>query len=221
MSGGTKLRSVLAGSVLLVTEEQFEAAHRGWVKGRRRGRDLLSGHVRCGLCQRVMTIDQRDDGRILYRCRCRHRGQVCRIPRRPTGTLLDAALLGMQLIGHDTALQGAIRDELGRDRETRRPVGTRSVQAIRSATDALLDRRRKLLKLHYDDKISAELFGEEERELTLLIDQARNESDATRAEDTAAQHMVGEFERVSQLLQAMDMRVMGTRDRDRTTTTTR
>ena len=153
-----------------------------------------------------MTIDQRDDGRILYRCR--HRGQGCRIPRRPTATLLDAALLGLQLIGHDMALQGAIRDELGRDRDTSRPAGTRSAQAIRSATDALLDRRRKLLKLHYDDKISAELFGEEERELTLLIDQTRNESDATRAEDTAAQHMVGEFERVSQLLQAMDMRAL-------------
>jgi site-specific DNA recombinase len=36
----------------IITPEQFAAAHRGRVKGRARGTDLLSGRVRCGLCKR-------------------------------------------------------------------------------------------------------------------------------------------------------------------------
>ena len=42
----------------IVTPEAFAAAHRGRVRGRARGTDLLSGRVRCGLCQRLMALDQ-------------------------------------------------------------------------------------------------------------------------------------------------------------------
>lgn len=187
----------------LVSVEEFEAAHRGWVKGRRRGRDLLSGHVRCGLCHRVMTIDQRDDGRTLYRCR--HRGQGCKIPRRPTGALLKAALLGLQLIGHDVELQEAIRSELGRNRSARRQPGDRAVQHVRTAEAALLDKRRKLLSLHYEDKISAELFAEQEAELTALLDQVRQEHELDRAAASTADELAEEFEQVAGVLSAMNL----------------
>ncbi|MGD9702500.1 MAG: recombinase family protein [Acidimicrobiia bacterium] len=190
----------------LITEAQFEAAHRGRVKGRRRGRDLLSGHVRCGLCARVMTIDQRDDGRTLYRCR--HRGQGCRIPRRPTAALLDAALLGLQLLGHDSELQEAIRREMGRDRADGRQAGARTAPNRRTSPDALLDRRRKLLGLYYDDQISAELFAEQEAELTRLIDLARGEDDASRAEHEQAHALTSQFEQVASLLSTMDLHAL-------------
>jgi len=36
----------------IVTPEAFAAAHRGRIKGRARGTDLLSGKVRCGICRR-------------------------------------------------------------------------------------------------------------------------------------------------------------------------
>ena len=183
----------------LVTEEEFEAAHRGWVKGRRRGRDLLSGHVRCGLCHRVMTIDQRTDGRTLYRCR--HRGQGCKIPRRPTGALLEAAILGMQLVGHDQQLQTAIREHLGQAR-------ARGGRAARVTEESLLERRRKLLRLHYEDKISAELFAEQERELTELLDQYRQEHDLEQSVTAEADELIAKFERVAGLLASMDLRVL-------------
>jgi Recombinase len=64
----------------IITPEAFAAAHRGRVKGRSRGADLLSGRVRCGLCQRLMALDQNGKGQRLYRCH--HRGQGCRQPRR-------------------------------------------------------------------------------------------------------------------------------------------
>jgi hypothetical protein len=41
----------------IITEAEFEAAHRRFRKGKRRGRDLLSGRVRCGCCQRSMSMD--------------------------------------------------------------------------------------------------------------------------------------------------------------------
>ena len=59
----------------IITPEAFAAAHRGRVRGRARGTDLLSGRVRCGLCQRLMALDQNGKGQRLYRCH--HRGQGC------------------------------------------------------------------------------------------------------------------------------------------------
>ena len=42
----------------LISPEEFEAAHLGHVPGRRRGRDLLSGRVFCGLCGKRMAVQQ-------------------------------------------------------------------------------------------------------------------------------------------------------------------
>ena len=103
----------------IITPEQFAAAHRGRVKGRARGTDLMSGRVRCGLCQRLMALDQNGKGQRLYRCH--HRGQGCAQPRRTNVGLLRAAVLGLRLIGDDAELQAAIRKEL--ERALRRPPG--------------------------------------------------------------------------------------------------
>lgn len=187
----------------LVTPEQFEAAHRGRIKGRRRGRDLLSGHVRCGLCQRVMTIDQRNDGRTLYRCR--HRGQGCKIPRRPTQSLLQAALLGIQLIGHDSALQDAIRKALTTGRTGRPPAGGRPAQPCGPSVKTLRDRQQQLLALHYGGQISAELFQIEESQLAQQIRIAEHGDEVHDQDEQTEAQLVAEFEEVAALLGAMDI----------------
>src|SRR5262249_28100419 len=56
----------------IITVEEFDAAHRGFRKGKRRGKDTLSGHVRCGKCSRAMSIDQNGQGHTMYKCA--HRG---------------------------------------------------------------------------------------------------------------------------------------------------
>ncbi len=100
----------------------FEAAHRGRITGRRRGRDLMAGRVRCGLCRRVMTVEDNGRGHLAYRCR--HRGQGCRLPRRSASGLLRAAVLGIHLIAEDERLRTAIREHLARGRSpSRRPGG--------------------------------------------------------------------------------------------------
>ena len=96
----------------LVTREEFDAAHRGHLPGQRRGRDLLAGRVRCGLCGRRIGPDTNERGQMLYRCW--HRGKGCRQPGRSANGLHRAAVRGLRELATDAALQAAIRDELSR-----------------------------------------------------------------------------------------------------------
>ncbi|MEN0072113.1 MAG: recombinase family protein, partial [Propionicimonas sp.] len=75
----------------LITPEEFAAAHRGRTPGRRKGKDLMSGRVRCGLCNRLMSLDVAGSGLRSYRCR--HRGTGCALPRRRSDNLVQAAPL--------------------------------------------------------------------------------------------------------------------------------
>ena len=142
----------------IITPEQFAAAHRGRVRGRARGTDLLSGRVRCGLCQRLMAIDQNGQGNRHYRCR--HRGQGCAQPRRTNVGLLRAAALGLRLIGDDVELQAAIRRELERARTPAAKAGGGNARRFRHVAEDLVGQRRKLLRLYYADKIGADLFAD-------------------------------------------------------------
>ncbi len=90
----------------LVTVEQFEAAHRGRVPGRKRGKDLMSGRVVCGVCVRRMSIESNGQGQSHYRCK--HRGKGCKLPARSNRGLVTAAVLAMELLC-DEELQSAIR----------------------------------------------------------------------------------------------------------------
>ncbi len=188
----------------IITPDMFAAAHRGRVKGRARGTDLLSGKVRCGICQRLMAIDQNGEGRKLYRCH--HRGQGCRQPRRTNVGLHRAAVLGLQLIGDDVDLQAAIRRELERARTpARKAGGGPSARRSRHDADNLIAQRRKLLRLYYDNKIGADLFAEEEARLSGAIREAQRESDDARVvvaqSDDVAQH----FEAVARMLASLDI----------------
>lgn len=189
----------------LVSAELFEAAHKGRIKGRGRGRDVLSGLVKCGLCRRAMTVDQRDDGRILYRCR--HRGEGCTTPRRPSPVLTDAALLGLQLVGHDDELRKAIEREIDRTRSGASSATTARVGRPRKAADIdeLIARRRKLLALHYDDKIDADHFHQAEQEVNREIDAARELADTVRERTEAQVTASAQFERVRDLLATIDV----------------
>lgn len=57
----------------IVSAEDFEAAQRGFVPGRRRGSDLLSGKVFCGICRKRMAVETNGTGRLMYRCHNRGR----------------------------------------------------------------------------------------------------------------------------------------------------
>ena len=187
----------------LITPEMFTAAHRGRIKGRNKGKDLLSGKVRCGLCHRLMAIDQNGEGRKLYRCH--HRGQGCKQPRRTNEGLLRAAVLGLRLIGDDEQLQKAIRKQLERAREPAPKAGGGPARRTLHAMDQLEGQRRKLLRLYYDDRIGADLFAEEEVRIARAMEAVSGDTEATRLELEKADDVRKRFEEVARVLADLDI----------------
>ena len=165
----------------LITSEEFEAAHLGHVPGRRRGRDLLSGRVFCGLCGKRMAVEQNGEGRVMYRCR--HRGKGCDQPRRTNKGLHLAARLGLRLLAQDPEPQAAPAERLA----------------------ALSERRRKLLELYYSDRISAEGFAEAEARLASDIESARAAAGEDRERSSEREQLLARFEEVAALLQDLDL----------------
>lgn len=190
----------------LISREDFEAAHRGFVPGRRRlSREVLSGRVRCGLCHRLAAVEYRTNGEPVFRCK--HRGQGCAMPRRASWALERAVVLGMRLLGDDAGLQAAIRREIGVDGAERpkgRATGRPDSRADKTVSD-LEAKRRKLLELHYADKIGSDLYAEEElrlrQQIELATSQERRDGEAIQQADD----VVRKFEEVAALLAALDV----------------
>ena len=186
----------------LVTPEQFEAAHRGRVPGQKRGRDLMSGRVVCGLCGRRMCIDVNGKGQRHYRCK--HRGKGCKIAARSNRGILDAAALGLTLLC-DAELQEAIREHLEARRGKARQGRTRRAPGAAERLSSLHEQRRKLLALHYEDKISADQFGEEQARLTIEIENLESEVHDQVAEQVTSDDLTERFEQVTALLAELDI----------------
>jgi site-specific DNA recombinase len=188
----------------ILTESEWQAANRGFVRGRRRGNDILSGRVRCGLCERRMAVAQNGTGRLMYRCH--HRGQGCKQPARTNVGLAKAAVLGLHLVGQDKRLQEAIRRQLagdGRGEPARAPRRRRPAPA--DTLKALSEKRRKLLDLYYGEKISAEGFKEEEERLMAAIETARSRASDEQAEDRSRSELEQRFEEVASMLRDLDI----------------
>src|SRR5690606_2519571 len=133
--------------------------------------------------------------------RCIHRGKGCDQPRRSVNGVERAALLGLRMVGQDEALQEAIRSELRRASGGVPGRGPRAPALI----EDLRKRRRKLLDLHYSDRISAELFAEQEAELASQLESLENSLrvDQTRREERNA--VAQAFEDVARHLADLDI----------------
>jgi site-specific DNA recombinase len=187
----------------LVTQQQVDATHRGRTKGQRRGKDLMSGRVRCGDCGRSMSVIDNGAGWKGYRCW--HRGKGCKMPSHSNKGLLKAALLPLSLLASDDELQAAIRERLDQ-RTPARSDGDPLIKSARERQRLDLERnRRKLLELYYADKITADLFEEEQERLTALLTELGGDEPA----DT--QNLppeADEFERVIDTLTNIDLETM-------------
>ena len=186
----------------LVTIEQFEAAHRGRVPGRKRGRDLMSGRVKCGLCGQRMSIMQNGQGQAHYRCR--HRGTGCKVSSRSNLGLVRAAGLGLSLLC-DKSIREAIRRHLeAGHRQTRQ--GLRGPAPVATARLAELhEQRRKLLGLHYGGQISADQFGEEQARLTIEIDNLEADTNAAVAEQLREKDVRHRFEEIVAIIDRINV----------------
>ena len=126
----------------------------------------MSGRVRCGLCNRSMSVMDNGAGWMGYRCW--HRGEGCQVPRYSNKGLLRGALLGLRLIRDDDELQAAIRTSLERRSGGRQAAGRRQAERRRRIAE-LEQQRQKLLQLYYADKITADGFQLEEQRLSAKL----------------------------------------------------
>jgi site-specific DNA recombinase len=188
----------------IITVAEFHAAHRGFPKGVHRSKDVLSGRVRCGLCQRRMAVNQNGKGSLFYKCR--HRGEGCDQPARSTKGLTRAAVLGLSLLGSDERLQAAIRKELARSTkvspaQARRPKSLNPVAELARLSEA----RRKLLDLYYANKISADGFQEEELRLGGAIEAAREQAAEGQLQERIKSDLELRFEQVASIPRDLDI----------------
>lgn len=190
--------------VAIITDADWHAAHRRSGKGIQPSRDVLSGKVVCGLCERRMAVMQNGKGSVTYKCR--HRGEGCAQPARSTKGLARAVVHGVSLLRNDERLQGAIRKRLaggsratpGRARAGRRP-------APAEALGTLSEKRRRLLDLFYAGNITQEGFHVEEERLVTAIESARELVALEAAEKSAQNDLELRFEQVATLLKELDI----------------
>ncbi|HVB69900.1 MAG TPA: recombinase family protein [Acidimicrobiales bacterium] len=182
----------------LVSLELFAAAQRAHTTGKRRSRDLLSGFVRCGLCDRVAGVHYNECGQAIYRCR--HRGQGCHQSGRSAHGLHRAAVLGLRVLSSDVDLQLAIRDQLSAHRGPQTHRGP----SVASVVASLKTKERKLLDLYYADQINAETFAEESRRLSTQIATLQDEMADTERERQTRDHLATRFDHVADLLANID-----------------
>ncbi len=192
----------------IITAAEFHAAHRGFGQGVRRVSDVLSGKVVCGLCERRMAVNQNGQGSRQYKCRSR--GQGCAQPARSTAGLTRAAVLGLALIGDNAELQEAIRRYLrsgGSDDPRKGGTESRRAGAARRLKQ-LSDQRFKLLQLYYRDRISEELFTQDESRITREIACARDELQEADGDETKRTDLEARFEQVAAILRELDVAAM-------------
>ncbi len=151
-------------------------------------------------------MEDNGSGHVHYRCR--HRGEGCALPRRSVRGLVRASVLGMRLIAQDEDLQAAIREELigagPQARQGRGPARTAPPDTV-----AALERdRRKLLQLHYEGKISADLFAAEEARISLLIGTATAERRAEAEREAHAGGIAGRFDDIVAHLSELDVEAL-------------
>jgi len=188
----------------LVSEEEWQNAHRGTAKGVRQSKDTLSGRVTCGLCNRKMVVAQNGKGHLTYKCR--HRGMGCDQPSRSNLGLARAAVVGLRLVGHDESLRKAIRrrlagggpDAAGTPRRTRRAVPAKILKTLNEERD-------KLLGLYYKQKISEDGFHREETRIATAIEAVRQQLTMDGNEERLKSELEVRFEEVARVLADLDM----------------
>lgn len=187
----------------IVTPELFNAAQRGHLSGRRQSTHLLASRVRCGLCGRSATTMRNQDRDLLYRCK--HRGQGCKQPGRSARGLQRAVLLGLRLISEDEQLREAIRRQLtgteGMGRQPHPPGRSRPAATLAKLTE----KRRKLLELYYAEKISPDLFTEEEQRINRSIEAVKEQAGTVRAHERRSDGLAEQFEKVVGVLRNLDV----------------
>jgi hypothetical protein len=105
----------------------------------------------------------------------------------------------------DAEVREAIRRHLETGRRKARQGRRRPGSGGAGRLAGLHEQRRKLLQLHYEDKISADQFGEEQARLTLEIDNLEADTSADVAAHVHADDLSKKFDQLAELLDRIDV----------------
>jgi hypothetical protein len=119
---------------------------------------------------------------------------------------MQAMLLGLRMLTKDHEVQEAIRREAGRT-GTRQGTGRTAPRKGPGVTD-LEAKRRKLLDLFYADKISPDLFHEEETRLAAQIQAIREDAERQAEQAASRAKELERFEEVSSMLASIDIETL-------------
>jgi len=183
----------------LVTLEQFNAAQRPHTQGKRRGRDLLSGRVRCGKCGQVACIQYNPRKQGIYVCR--HRGRSCDIPGRAAHGLQRAAVLGLRVLRDDKDLQAAIWSQLSAERDETGPKVPAIVATIAAARQA----ESKLFDLYVKGKVNEDFFAEQQTVLRAQMATLEAQLGEVERNEEVIRSALDRFGRLGVLLSDLDI----------------
>lgn len=183
----------------LVTLEQFNAAQRPHTQGKRRGRDLLSGRVRCGNCGQVACIQYNPRKQGIYVCR--HRGQGCDIPGRSANGLHRAAVLGLRVLRDDKDLLAAIWEQLSADRDEVKPKASSILATISAARLA----ESKLFDLYVKGKVNEDFFADQQAALRAQIATLQVQLSELERDEAIIGNAIDRFGRLGTLLGDLDI----------------
>jgi intergrase/recombinase len=77
--------------------------------------------------------------------------------------------------------------------------------SVERRLEELAEQRRKLLELYYADRLSPELFAEEEARLSRQMEALRREREEREAERSRLSEVAARFEEVARILREMDV----------------
>ena len=185
----------------IITQKLWDAAHKTRPPGVRRGRDLMSGRVRCGGCGKPMSIDQNGKGQKHYRCK--NRGTSCGMGSRSNKGVARAAVHALGLL-RDPDLQNAIRQHLG---ERRQPdaVRRRRTPGSAGALAALRGEQDKLLQAFYKDHIDETLFAREQARIRQEIENHTHDAQAAATDAIQTLDLAAQFENVLAVLEELNI----------------
>ncbi|HEY5303024.1 MAG TPA: recombinase family protein [Acidimicrobiales bacterium] len=183
----------------LVTLEQFNAAQRPHQQGRRRGKDLLSGRVRCGLCGQAAHVKYNDRSQPIYKCW--HRGEGCKQSGRSAHGLHRAVVVGLRFLREDKGLQAAICEQLGAERQD---VGPK-VPAIIATLTATRASEQKLFDLYVKNQVNADFFAEKQAVLRAQMATLESQLNDLERQESVVSEAISRFDRLAGLLNDLDI----------------
>jgi len=157
----------------LITQDLFDkvqavlASHRHSGERDRKHQHYLKGTIRCATCGSQLIYSQNKGNGGTYEyfiCPKRQRGE-CQQAYQPVD-LVEQAIENHYATGalsQDERQQ--VRDAITKDLNDRIELAQREVDRCRGVLAQLKERERKLLHMHYENRVSDELFDEEQAQL--------------------------------------------------------